>query len=73
MMKRFYERIRGFFKRKRGYSREEIERKLPIDVREAVAREAEFLRGMHGVSVRPLAKGETPDKPKAAATEPPQP
>ncbi len=66
MMKNILNSIRGFFKRKRPLSPADIEKILPAEALAALRAEADFLRIAHGVSVRELAAGEKPDKPKAA-------
>jgi len=68
-MKSIYHLIRGYFKRKRRLTPEEMAKKLPEAVRAAVLGEAAFLRKAHGVEVRSLGAGEMPDKPKAADPE----
>ncbi len=64
-MKNIFDTIRRFFKRKRPLSPVDIEKKLPAEALAALKAEAEFLRLAHGVSVRELAAGEKPSKPKA--------
>lgn len=65
-MKTFYHRIRRLFKRKRGLTRAEIERRLGPEGMAALKSEADFLKNTYAVKVASLAEGETPTTPRAA-------
>jgi len=64
-MKSIYHRLLGLFKRKRGFSRADIEKRLSPAALSAIQKEVAFLKNTHQVSVQELEKGEKPEKPRA--------